>query len=119
MEEETISHLFYYCNDMQDIWNQLQTYFTNCVHFSQLTPQTAIFGFHDIESETFFFFQNHIILLLKLCIYNTRKYGFLSLNNFLNEISKFKNLERRVAVNNRNKYERFRKIWHRMQNKVP
>ena len=32
------------------------------------------------------------MLLLKLYIYNTRKYGFL------NEISKIKNLETRIAV---------------------
>ena len=48
---------------------------------------------------------NHILLLLKLHIYNTRKYGFLSFNNFLNEISRIKNLERRLAVK-RNKCER-------------
>ena len=37
MEEETISHLFYYCTHIQDIWNQVQIYFTYCFHFSQLT----------------------------------------------------------------------------------
>ena len=36
MEEETISHLFYYCTHMQDIWNQIQAYFTDFLHFSQL-----------------------------------------------------------------------------------
>ena len=29
-----------------------------------------------------------------------------------------KNLEKRVAVNNRNKCERFRKKWHRIENKI-
>ena len=38
---------------------------------------------------------------------------------FLNEISKIKNLEKRVAANNQNKCERFRKKWHRIENKVP
>ena len=37
MEEETISHLFYYCTHIQDIWNQVQIYFAYCFHFSQLT----------------------------------------------------------------------------------
>ena len=69
MEEETISHLFYYCIHIQDIWNQVQIYFTDCFDFSQLTPQTAIFGFHDIDNDTFLI-QNHILLLFKLCIYN-------------------------------------------------
>ena len=87
------------------------------MHFSQLTPQTAIFGFHNINKDTFLI-QNHILLLLKLHICNTRNYDFLFFNNFLNEISKIKNLERRVAVNNQNKCERFRKKWHRIDKKV-
>ena len=82
------------------------------LHFSQLTPQTAIFSFHNIDNGTFLI-QNCILLLLELHIYNARKCGFLSFNNFLNEISKIKNLKRKVAVNNRNKCERFRKKWHR------
>ena len=61
--------------------------------------------------------QNHILLLFKLYIYNSRKHGFLSFNNFLNEISKIKNLEKRVVADNWNKYERFRKKWHRIENK--
>ena len=103
MKEETISHLFY-CIHIQDIWNQVQIYFTGCFHFSQ----TAIFGFHNIDNDTFLI-QNHILLLFKLNIYNTRKAGFLYFNNFLNEVSKIKNLEKRIAANNRNKCERSRK----------
>ena len=66
-----------------------------------------------------FLIQNHILLLFKLYIYNARKHGFLSFNNFLNEVSKIKTLEKRVAENNRNKCERFRKKWHRIENEVP
>ena len=67
MEEETISHLFYYCIHIQDILNQVQIYFTDCFHFSQLPLQTAIFGFHNIENQNLI--QNHIFLLFKLYIY--------------------------------------------------
>ena len=118
MKKEIISHLFCYCTHIQYIWNQVRAYFTDCLHFSQLTPQTAIFGFHNIDNDTFLI-QNHTLLLLKLHIYNARKYGFLSFNNFLNKISKIKNLEKRAAVNDRNKCGRFRKKWHRIENKIP
>ena len=64
------------------------------------------FWLHNIDNDTFFT-QNHIPLSFKLHIYNTRKNGFLSLNNFLNEISKTKNLESRIAVNIQNKCKRF------------
>ena len=50
--KETISHLFYYCTHIKDIWNQVQIYFTDCLHFSQLKPQTAIFRFHNIDNDT-------------------------------------------------------------------
>ena len=93
---------------IQDIWNQVLTYFTDCFHFSQLTPQYAIFGFHAIDDDTFLC-QNHILLLFKSHIDSARKYGFLNFNNFLNEISKINNLGKRVSVNNGNKCERFRK----------
>ena len=118
MEVETISHLFYYCIHIQDIWNQFQIYFPYCFHFSQLTSQIAIFGFHNIHNDTFLI-QNHILLLFKLYIYNARKHGFLSFTNFLNEVSKIKNLEKRVARNNQNKCEQFRKKWHTIENEVP
>ena len=118
MEEETVSHLFYYCIHIQGIWNQVQVYITDCLHFSQLTPQAVIFGFNNIDIDTFLI-QNHILLLLRLYTYNVGKYGFLSFNNFLNEISIIKNLERRVTLNNRNKCERFRKKCNRIENKAP
>ena len=65
MEEETVSHLFYYCIHIQGIWNQVQVYITDCLHFSQLTPQAVIFGFNNIDIDTFLI-QNHILLLLRL-----------------------------------------------------
>ena len=74
---------------MQDIWNQVQAYFTDCLHFSQLTPQTPVFYFRNINNDTFLI-QNHILLLLKLHTYNARNYKFLSFNSFLNGLVKSK-----------------------------
>ena len=87
----------------------------HCLHFSQLTLQTAIFGFHKIDNDTS---NSKSHITFTQITYIQWKYGFLSFNNFLNEISRIKNLERRLAVK-RNKCERFRKKWHRMENKVP
>ena len=81
MEEKT-AHLFHYCTDIQVIWNQVQAYFTDCLHFSQLTPQTASFGFHGIDNDSFLI-QNHITFLLRRHICNSRKQGFYLLTIFL------------------------------------
>ena len=63
MEEKTTSHLFCYCTHIQDNWNQVQTYFTDCFHFSQLTSQADIFGFHTS------LIQNHLLLSLNYSNY--------------------------------------------------
>ena len=93
VDQEAICLLFYYYTNIQYIWNRFQAYFTDCLHFSQLTLQTVIFGFHNIDNDTFSI-QNQILLLLKLHIFSARKYGFLSFNNFLNEITNIKNFKK-------------------------
>ena len=90
MDEEIIRHLLYYCIHIQDIWNQVQAYFTDYLHFHGL----SLFAF---------------ILLIILQLENT---GFYLLTNF-------ENLERRIAVNNQNECESFRKKWHKIENKIP
>ena len=53
MEEEIKSHLLYYCTYLQDIWDQVQACFIDCLYFSQFTPRAAIFGFCNIDNDTF------------------------------------------------------------------
>ena len=53
MKVEAISHLFYYCSHIQDIWNQVQAYFDVCTRSSQLTPQTSTFGFRNVDDDAF------------------------------------------------------------------
>ena len=119
MKEETKSHLFYYCTHIQDTLNQYQTNsLTVCIFHCHYNISTAIFGFHNFDNDTFLI-QSHKLLLLKLHWYSTRKCKFICFSNLLNEISKIKNLKRRVALNNGNEYKRFRKKWHRIENKVP
>ena len=83
MEKEIISHLFYYCTYIRDIMNEVQASFTNCLHVFTVSNTDGHFGFHNINSDTFLI-QNHILLLRKLHIHNSRKYGFLSFSGFLN-----------------------------------
>ena len=75
---------------MQDIWNKVETLY---LYFLQLKPQTAVYGFLSFDNETFLI-QNNLSLSLKLHIYNTRKYWFLSFNDFRNE-TKRKNFRKK------------------------
>ena len=78
------------------------------VYIFPVNTTSCHFHFHNIDNETFLI-QNHILPSLKSQRFIGRKYRFLSFKKFWNEISKIKNLERRVVVNNRNKCKRFRK----------
>ena len=60
MEEEIVSHLFYY-------YTKISRLISDCMHFSQLTPHTMISGFHNIDNDIFLI-QNHIPFLFKLYI---------------------------------------------------
>ena len=87
--------------------------------FFTVNTRECHFGFHNIDNDTFLI-QNHIPTSLQTTyIWNTRKYGFLAFNNFPNDISKTKNLERIISINNQNKCERYWKKWHRVENKIP
>ena len=44
-EVEATLHVFYKCSVTKPLWNQLSLFFEADLNFSDLTPQTAIFGF--------------------------------------------------------------------------
>ena len=67
-----------------------------------LTPQAAIFGFLEADCQSYLI-QNHILLILKLYIYKFRKNKFLSSTCLLKEISKIKNIEKKIASVNEKK----------------
>ena len=51
-EEETPFHIFHGCTHTQNLWNQLQTYVSENIVIPCLTPpQSAMFGFIDIQLE--------------------------------------------------------------------
>lgn len=67
-ERKTLGHLFHYCTSIQN-------FLADCLHFLWLTPQTGIFGFQDIDNDTFLI-KNRTLLLFKVHIYKTRDVGF-------------------------------------------
>ena len=75
---------------IKDIWNQVEASFTDCLQFPFLALK-------NIDNEWYF----SKLLLSKLYLCETKKYRFLSFNNFLNEISNINNLEKgmRIRIN--------------------
>ena len=48
-EDETPTNLFFTCSFTNSLWKQLQNALLNILVLSNLTPQSAIFGFSNIE----------------------------------------------------------------------
>ena len=65
LHEETIIHLFYDCSIVKRIWNQLKSILSNNINFPISTPQGAIFGFWDLDTNKHFIL-NHLLLIFKM-----------------------------------------------------
>ena len=63
--------------------------------FPDLTLQAALFGLISESDNSLNILK--IILIFKLCIYQSRKRGVLNLNSLMKNVAKVKNLERKIA----------------------
>ena len=102
---ENITHIFCDCTITQCLWKKTLCYNLKLKDDSALlplTPQAVIIGFLEANCHPCLF-QNHILLILKLYIYNSRKNKFLSNTCLLKQISKIKNIQKKVASVNEKK----------------
>ena len=77
-EEETISHIFATCHKTSSLWNKLKFCLKNSVHIPEFNPQSAIFGFLQVDPH-FVLILNHIVLLFKYYVYFRKDSNKLSL----------------------------------------
>ena len=96
-EAGTTLHVFHKCLVTKTLWNQLSLFFETDLDFPDLTPQAARFGFINESDNNWKILQNHILLIFKLCIYQSRERGVLNLNGLIKNITKAKKLERKIA----------------------
>ena len=80
--DEKIMHLFYDCLIVKRIWNQLKSTLSNNVNFPISMPQNAIFGFWDLDTDELLTL-NHLLLISKMYIYNSRTTGYLNISHLL------------------------------------
>ena len=89
LSDETVLHLFYECNIILNLWNELVLFFENEFTLFDLTPQAAFIGFLNVDSELLFI-QNHLLLIFKIYVYNSRKSESLRKKCLIREITKVK-----------------------------
>ena len=110
-EAETILHVFHKCSVTKTLWNQLSLFFETDLDFPDLPPQAALFGFINESDDNLNILQNHILLIFKLYIYQSRERGVLNLNGLIKNVTKVKKLERKIASVCKKKTIQFNNKW--------
>ena len=71
-QAETTLHLFHKCSVTKNLWYQLSLFLDTDLDFPDLTPQATLFGFIIESDNNLNILQNHILLIFKLYIYQSR-----------------------------------------------
>ena len=109
-EAETTLHVFHKCSVTKILWNQLLLFLET--DLPDLTPQAALFGFIINESNNNLnILQNHILLIIKLYIYQSKERGVLKLNGLIKNVTEAKKLERKIASVCEKKAIQFNNKW--------
>ena len=106
--------MFYDCAHTQFLWKKLQTYLSSHLSIPNLTPQSAMFGFIDVED---FKIVNHILIIFKVCVYKSRNKMNLNFEYLKHRITKVKNMEKSICKNDQSKKRKFSKKWEKLENK--
>ena len=83
LSDETVLHLFYKCNIIQNLWNEVDLFFENNFTLFDLTLQAAFLSFLNVDSKLLLI-QIFFLLILKIYIYNSRRSESLINNKILN-----------------------------------
>ena len=111
--DETIKHIFLECICVKQLWNHLRLFLMNDISVPILTPQTAIFGFINGIENSVYKIINHVLLIFKLHVYQSRERGTLELSRLMNEIKKVKLQEKKIAQNHVKKLEQYNIKWEK------
>ena len=97
------SHLLLYAHFAKLLMKQHTIFSMNAVlprnlnlNLPYLTPQSAFLRFTNTYCNDVLL-KNHILLLLKINVYNLRKYEKKSQNNLIRNVTKVKNIEKEIA----------------------
>ena len=110
-EAGTTLHVFHKFLVTKILWNQLLLFFETDLDFPDLTPEAALFGFINESDDNLNILQNHILLIFKLYIYQSRERGVLNLNGLIKNVTKVKKLERKIASVCEKKTIQFNNKW--------
>ena len=92
------------------IWNHFRLYLSEKVALRFLNPQSVIFNFIDVLDHNYLLV-NHLLLIFKYNIYNSRVNNTLSFQSLKCVISQIKYIEETISNNDLNKKRKISNIW--------
>ena len=117
-EDETVFHLYFYCPDVRNLWNQLAIYLAEDFSLPPQTLQAAVFGFSEKGNTENAILYNHLFLIFKLYVYRSREKGLLNVMSFVNQIIKIKKIEKENSLYSEKKRARYIKKWNKTDLKL-
>ena len=110
-ETETTLHVCHICLVTKILWNQLLLFFETDLDFPDLTPQAALFGFINESDDNLNILQNHILLIFKPYVYQSRERGVLNVNGLIKNTTKVKKPDRKIFSVCEKKIIQFNNKW--------
>ena len=98
-------------------WNSIKYFLRDNLVIPSLSPQSAIFGLFEIDPDVFKIL-NHILLMFKYFVYNSRESQVLLFSKFLRNLQKVYYMEKRISKQSKRKKIIFDKKWKKIQNKL-
>ena len=92
------------------LWNQLISILSNNLTFPTCTPQSAILGFWDLDTNEHLIL-NHLLLIFKMCSYNAKTTYYLNKSHLLIYIKGIKDTEKKLCENNVKRRKKINKKW--------
>ena len=106
-EDETSIHVSHGCIKTNLLWYKLKEFLKTKIDLPVNTPQSAIFGFLNYETNSDII--NDLLFIFKYYLLNSRKHKKLSLEVLKKEIAKIYNIEKQICLSDFKKMRKFRK----------
>ena len=111
MHVETVKHLFWECNQVQHLWNNISKWLENTNHSLNINYQTISLGITENTQHMIVQAKNYIITLAKYYIFQTKNNKEKpTFSHFKNKLKQKINIEKEIAKN-RDKLEIHNMKW--------
>ena len=109
-EEEIVLHTFYSCIFTKALSNDLKNSVEGLLQLPNLTPQSAMFVFLDINTNVYLI-SNHLLLIFEFYVSKARSTKEVNFNILKRKRKKVQETGKNISKNNANKYAKYKKKW--------